>query len=104
MGTAAATYADLVVVTTDNPRSEDPGTIAAEVAAGASGTSSTNVVTVLDRRDAIDDVIETALPGDIIMILGKGHESGQEVDGVVAPFDDRRVARHALAESGWTVS
>lgn len=104
MGTAAAAFADLVVVTTDNPRSEDPGTIAAEVAAGATGTSSTHVVTILDRKDAIDDVIETALPGDIIMILGKGHESGQEVDGVVSPFDDRHVARQALAESGWRVS
>lgn len=104
MGAAAATHADLVVVTTDNPRSEDPGHIAAEVASGASRSSSGQVITILDRKDAISEVIETALPGDIIMILGKGHESGQEVDGVVRAFDDRRVARQAIADSGWTAS
>jgi UDP-N-acetylmuramoyl-L-alanyl-D-glutamate--2,6-diaminopimelate ligase len=104
MGIAAARHADLVVVTTDNPRSEDPASIASDVAAGASEMSSAHVTTILDRRDAIEHAIEVALPGDVIMILGKGHEPGQEIAGVVAPFDDRRVARAALTESGWTVT
>ncbi len=101
MGEAAARFADLVIVTTDNPRSEDPSTIATQVRSGAEGVPSADVRTVLDRREAIDLAIDLAAPGDIVMILGKGHEQGQEVGDEVLPFDDRLVASEALLAAGW---
>jgi UDP-N-acetylmuramoyl-L-alanyl-D-glutamate--2,6-diaminopimelate ligase len=88
-------------VTTDNPRSEDPSTIATQVRTGAERVPSADVRTVLDRREAIDMAIDLAAPGDIVMILGKGHEQGQEVGDEVLPFDDRLVASEALLGAGW---
>jgi UDP-N-acetylmuramoyl-L-alanyl-D-glutamate--2,6-diaminopimelate ligase len=90
----AAVGADLAVLTSDNPRSEDPGQILMEVAAGASGAQ---VMTEIDRRQAIERAISAAEEGDVVLILGKGHETGQEIGGVVLPFDDREVAREILA-------
>ncbi len=92
MGAAAAT-ADLAVITTDNPRSEDPESIAVEVAAGAGGGAEV----VVDRRDAIGTAIERARSDDVVLILGKGHERTQEVAGGLRPFDDRQVAREEAA-------
>ena len=87
-----ATVADRVIVTTDNPRSEDPLAIIAEVLAGAGPAAEVEP----DRRAAITRAIAIAEPGDVVLIAGKGHEQGQEAQGVVAPFDDRAVAREAL--------
>jgi UDP-N-acetylmuramoyl-L-alanyl-D-glutamate--2,6-diaminopimelate ligase len=93
MGEAAATRADRVIVTSDNPRSEDPEAIIAEVLAG----TGPNVEREPDRRRAIELAVGTAEPGDIVVIAGKGHEQGQEFeDGRKEPFDDRDVAREAL--------
>ena len=93
---AAAAGADVVVVTSDNPRSEDPAMIAAEVAAGAAGGSA-RVMVELDRRAAIREAIGAAGGGGIVLILGKGHEQGQEVGATVLPFDDATVAREEAA-------
>ncbi len=99
MGAAAAT-ADLTIVTTDNPRSEAPGPIASQVARGARAVGGSTVETVLDRGEAIDHAIAAADPGDLVLILGKGHESGQEVDGEIRPFDDVEEARRSLLRHG----
>jgi UDP-N-acetylmuramoyl-L-alanyl-D-glutamate--2,6-diaminopimelate ligase len=95
MGEIAARLSDVLVVTDDNPRSEDPAAIRAAVLAGAAGPGET--VEVGDRRRAIGHALALAGPGDIVLIAGKGHETGQEVAGVVHPFDDRSVAREELA-------
>jgi UDP-N-acetylmuramoyl-L-alanyl-D-glutamate--2,6-diaminopimelate ligase len=99
MGAAAAAGADLVIVTDDNPRSEDPATIRALVVDGARGASTTAIIEeVADRRRAIGRGVDLARDRHgILLILGKGHEQGQEIAGVVHPFDDRAVARQALS-------
>lgn len=97
MGRIASELADVVVVTDDNPRSEDPAAIRAEVLGGATGPA--EVVEVGDRRAAIAAALDRAEEGDLVVIAGKGHETGQEVDGVVHPFDDRDVARELLGGS-----
>ena len=96
MGEIAARLADVLVVTDDNPRSEDPARIRAEVMAGIVG-SGAEVLEIGDRRQAIREALRRAAPGDIVLIAGKGHESGQEVAGVLTSFDDREVARQELA-------
>ncbi len=93
MAAAACAGADRVIVTSDNPRSEDPESIVAEIVTGASGP----VIVELDRARAIARALADAAPGDVVLIAGKGHEQGKERDGVVLPFDDRLVAREALA-------
>jgi UDP-N-acetylmuramoyl-L-alanyl-D-glutamate--2,6-diaminopimelate ligase len=97
MGDAAARGADVVLVTDDNPRTEDPAAIRAEVLAGAydAGTGA-RVVEVAGRRAAIDEAVRLAEPGDVVAVLGKGHERGQEVNGEVLPFDDRAELADAL--------
>src|SRR5437763_17709 len=93
MGAAASELADRVIVTSDNPRSEDPDTIVDEVLAGTSGDAEREV----DRRRAIALAVESAEPGDVVVIAGKGHEQGQEFEGGrKEPFDDVTVAREAL--------
>jgi UDP-N-acetylmuramoyl-L-alanyl-D-glutamate--2,6-diaminopimelate ligase len=95
MGRIARDLADGVVVTSDNPRSEDPEAIVAEILAGAG--NSPRVEAVVDRRAAIARAIELAGPGDVVLIAGKGHEQGQEFEeGRKIPFDDVAVAREAL--------
>ncbi|MFC6285603.1 UDP-N-acetylmuramoyl-L-alanyl-D-glutamate--2,6-diaminopimelate ligase [Nocardioides sp. GCM10027113] len=98
MGEIAARLADVLVVTDDNPRSEDPAEIRAAMVAGAAGgpESRAEVIEVGDRREAIRTALGRATAGDIVLIAGKGHETGQEVAGVVHPFDDRTVAREEL--------
>jgi len=96
MGAAAAAHGDLVVVTSDNPRSEDPEAIIAAVAAGAAGGHA-QVERLIDRREAIGRAIGAAVAGDVVVIAGKGHETYQEfAGGRKEPFDDREVAREAL--------
>jgi len=94
MGEIAARAADLLVVTDDNPRSEDPAAIRREVLAGAADAGES--VEIGDRRAAIRHALALAADGDVVLIAGKGHESGQEIAGVVHPFDDREVARQEL--------
>jgi UDP-N-acetylmuramoyl-L-alanyl-D-glutamate--2,6-diaminopimelate ligase len=90
MGRVAAEQADLVVVTDDNPRSEDPAAIRREILAGAAEAGTTaDVVEVGDRREAIDRAVAWAVAGDVVLIAGKGHETGQTRDGQTHPFDDR---------------
>ncbi len=97
MGEAAAAGADLVVVTSDNPRSEEPAAIIAAVAEGV--PDGTEMRTIEDRREAIGWAIAEAAPGDLVLIAGKGHEQGQEgPGGEKEPFDDRQVALEALGE------
>lgn len=104
MGRVAAELADHVIVTSDNPRSEKPVAIIAEVLQG----TGVDVEMDPDRRTAIGRAIAVADEGDVVVIAGKGHEQGQEIDGVVHPFDDRAAAREALLarsrEDGWEAS
>ena len=93
MGRIARELADRVIVTNDNPRSEEPLVIVEEILQGAG----TDVEIDLDRGAAIESAIAGASAGDVVLIAGKGHEHGQESAGVVHPFDDREVARAALA-------
>jgi len=83
-----------VVLTSDNPRSEDPDVIRASVRSGIE--ASTDVIEEPDRRRAIRHGLEAAGPGDLVLILGKGHEAGQEIGGMIEPFDDRVVALEEL--------
>lgn len=99
MGKAVAGRADLGVLTSDNPRSEDPAAIAADVLAGL-GASDVRPEVELDRRRAIRRALEAARPGDAVLVAGKGHESGQTLQGRTVPFDDRVVARDLLDELG----
>ncbi len=92
MGKVAAELADVAVVTSDNPRGEDPLAIIEDVLQG----SGVDVEIDPDRRGAIQRAIALAEAGDVVVIAGKGHEAGQETGGVVEPFDDREVAREAL--------
>jgi UDP-N-acetylmuramoyl-L-alanyl-D-glutamate--2,6-diaminopimelate ligase len=95
MGRAAAEHADVAIITSDNPRNEDPEAIMAEIARGAGGRA--GVERIVDRHAAIERAIALAAPGDVVVIAGKGHERYQEFeDGRTVPFDDVAVAREAL--------
>jgi UDP-N-acetylmuramoyl-L-alanyl-D-glutamate--2,6-diaminopimelate ligase len=96
MGRVARELADRAIVTSDNPRSEDPVAIVEEILQGAG----TDVEVDLDRASAIETAIGDAGAGDVVVIAGKGDEPGQEIAGVVHPFDDRDAARAALARRG----
>lgn len=98
MGEIGARLADVAIITSDNPRSEDPQQIIAEVLAGARKVTEVGEVTVEpDRGQAIVAAIARAQAGDVVVIAGKGHEQGQELaDGIKIPFDDVSVAREAL--------
>ncbi len=98
MGEAASEHADVVIITDDNPRSEDPATIRAAVMAGAlNGTGTPSVTEVGDRAEAILRGVDALGPGDALLIAGKGHESGQTIGDVTLPFDDVEQASVAVA-------
>jgi UDP-N-acetylmuramoyl-L-alanyl-D-glutamate--2,6-diaminopimelate ligase len=98
MGEVAAELADLVVVTDDNPRSEDAAAIRREILAGTAQTgSAAQVVEIADRREAIRHAVGWAQAGDVVVIAGKGHETGQRGATEVRPFDDRVELAGALA-------
>jgi len=102
MGVAAASVADLVIVTDDNPRSESPEVIRAALLTGARSAlaagGAVEIVEVAGRRDAVLSAVRAApARGDTVLVAGKGHEQGQELDDRVLPFDDREVLREALA-------
>jgi UDP-N-acetylmuramoyl-L-alanyl-D-glutamate--2,6-diaminopimelate ligase len=92
MGRIAAELADIAIVTSDNPRSEDPQAIIAEIVGGTTGP----VQVEADRAAAIARAIELARAGDVVLIAGKGAEQGQEYADRTIPFDDREAARDAL--------
>ena len=111
MGAVAGRLSDVIVITSDNPRSEDPMRIIEEVQRGitpdtrrtsagsgpAGGRDSgQRVLTIVDRREAIAKAIELARPGDLVLVAGKGHEKYQVIGDRVLPFDDVAVAREAL--------
>jgi len=106
MGAVASRLSDLVVLTSDNPRSEDPDRIIDEIKLGitppddpgAPKRSTTPVQTFADRRVAIDRAVRAARPGDLVLIAGKGHEKYQVVGSRTLPFDDVEVARAALGQ------
>ncbi|MFC0313802.1 UDP-N-acetylmuramoyl-L-alanyl-D-glutamate--2,6-diaminopimelate ligase [Gordonia phosphorivorans] len=103
MGAAAARAADLVIITDDNPRSEDSASIRAAVRAGAeavpaAGRRAAEIRETGDRAAAIAEAVAWAGPGDVVLVAGKGHETGQEIAGQVYPFDDREVLAAALTE------
>ena len=100
---AAATAADVLYVTSDNPRTEDPELIIDDVIVGVHGAGANNasVHRIADRADAIRAAISGALPGDIVVIAGKGHEDYQIIGSTRTDFDDRVHARAALAAQGW---
>ena len=95
MGEIAARDADLLVVTDDNPRSEDPAAIRRSILDGTAGGTA-EVLEIGDRRAAIAEAVGRARAGDVVLVAGKGHETGQEIAGVLHPFDDRVVAREEL--------
>ncbi|ASW92952.1 UDP-N-acetylmuramoyl-L-alanyl-D-glutamate--2,6-diaminopimelate ligase [Mycobacterium marseillense] len=99
MGATAAELADLVVVTDDNPRGEDPASIRREILAGATESGcAADIVEIADRRDAIRHAVAWAGPNDVVLIAGKGHETGQSAGGHTRPFDDRVELAQALRD------
>jgi UDP-N-acetylmuramoyl-L-alanyl-D-glutamate--2,6-diaminopimelate ligase len=101
MGMVAARLSDVVVITSDNPRSEDPNRIIDEIKRGIPASSqpagrAPELRSVVDRREAIDLAVELSEPGDVVLIAGKGHEKYQQIGDRVLPFDDGEVARAAL--------
>jgi UDP-N-acetylmuramoyl-L-alanyl-D-glutamate--2,6-diaminopimelate ligase len=100
MGMVAARLSDVVIITSDNPRSEDPQRIIEEIQrgipAGGQGGRAPDVRTVVDRREAIEAAVERAESGDVVLIAGKGHEKYQQIGDRVLPFDDGAIARGAL--------
>ena len=99
MGAAAASLADVAILTSDNPRSEDPLAILAAMLDGVLSVPQTERARVIiepDRAAAIAQAVALASPGDVVLVAGKGHETGQYVAGSVLPFDDRQVTADAL--------
>jgi UDP-N-acetylmuramoyl-L-alanyl-D-glutamate--2,6-diaminopimelate ligase len=100
MGAVAGRLSDLIVITSDNPRSEDPDRIIEEVQRGMTADTirggTPRPLAIADRREAIGRAIELARPGDVVLIAGKGHEKYQAIGNRVLPFDDVAVAREAL--------
>jgi len=100
MGAVAGRLSDVIVITSDNPRSEGPARIIDEIQRGITPDTSRSGqqrLAIVDRRQAIDKAVELARPGDLVLIAGKGHEKYQAIGDRVLPFDDVAVAREALA-------
>ena len=101
MGQVAAQLADFTIITSDNPRRESPAEIAAAIEEGYRSVRRQGYRIELDRKRAIDEIIRLAKPGDTVLIAGKGHETCQEFEDTVIPFDDRIHARETLETLGW---
>jgi UDP-N-acetylmuramoyl-L-alanyl-D-glutamate--2,6-diaminopimelate ligase len=105
MGAAVARLSDTAVLTSDNPRSEDPLAILGAMLAGAAGVPAHergHVVVEPDRAAAIATAVALARADDTVLVAGKGHEQGQDIAGVVRPFDDRQVLRAAIERAAAT--
>ena len=96
MGEIAGRLADLCILTSDNPRNEDPFEILKQIEAGIRGTGCEYIV-IENRREAIRHALEIARPGDVVVLAGKGHETYQEIKGVKHPFDEKIVVSELLA-------
>lgn len=96
MGQIAAAKSDRVIFTSDNPRSEDPGEIIQQMVEGVEASHKMKVVVIPDRREALKTASLLAMPGDVILVAGKGHETYQEIKGVRYPFDDRKIMEEIL--------
>jgi UDP-N-acetylmuramoyl-L-alanyl-D-glutamate--2,6-diaminopimelate ligase len=94
MGQELSLRSDIAIFTSDNPRSEKPDAILKQMTSGLEISSPSAVVQ--DRAEAIQLAVNLAQPGDVVIILGKGHERGQEIQGVIHPFDDRLVLAQAI--------
>lgn len=96
MAQVACDWSDKVILTSDNPRTENPQTIIAEMEAGVSPTNKRKTLSITDRKEAIKTACHLARPGDIILLAGKGHEKYQEINGVRYDFDDKEILREQL--------
>ena len=97
MGEVAARYSDHTIITNDNPRSEEPLSIASSIEVGMKRGNGRYTI-ILDREEAIRKGVEEAGPEDLVLIAGKGHETTQTIGTQVLPFDDREVARRILKD------
>ena len=104
MGRIAARLADHSWITNDNPRNEDPETIVTQIVSGIQSVGGHRWVIEYDRRRAIEKILNEADPGDVVLIAGKGHETYQEIDGSVIPFDDRLYVEKSLENAGYVRS
>ena len=100
MAEIACRYSNRVILTSDNPRNEDPMAILEQMQAGVPPVDVKKTVTIEDRHEAIRQAVSLAHPHDIILVAGKGHETYQEISGVKYDFDDRLVLREAFVERG----
>ena len=100
MGEVSGRLADLTIITSDNPRFEEPQDIIEDIKIGMSKTEG-KYVEISDRKEAIAYAIDHGEPGDIIVLAGKGHEDYQEIRGVPYPMDERNLIRDILKERGW---
>jgi UDP-N-acetylmuramoyl-L-alanyl-D-glutamate--2,6-diaminopimelate ligase len=96
MAKVAADWSHLIILTSDNPRTEEPGAIINEMASGLSSEQLKNTLQITDRREAIRTACHLVKNGDILLVAGKGHEPYQEISGVRYPFDDKAVLRETL--------
>lgn len=99
MAAICAEKSNLVILTSDNPRSEEPETIIEEMKAGITADARRKVLTIVNRKEAIRTACHLAKPGDIILVAGKGHEKYQEIKGVKYPFDDKKILKEMLTET-----
>jgi UDP-N-acetylmuramoyl-L-alanyl-D-glutamate--2,6-diaminopimelate ligase len=96
MADIAARMSDRVIITSDNPRSEDPDAIIREMLAGVTADQLKKVLSIADRKEAIRTACMMSKPGDVILVAGKGHEKYQEIKGVKHPFDDKKILTELL--------
>ena len=97
MAQAACDWSDRVILTSDNPRTEDPEAILRDMEAGLSSAAKRKYITLVDRKQAIEEAVRMAKPEDIILVAGKGHEKYQDINGVKHPFDDKAVLQKAFS-------
>ena len=98
MAQVACDWSDKVILTSDNPRSENPDLIIKEMEAGVMPSNKRKALSIVDRKEAIRTACHLARPGDIIVIAGKGHEKYQEIKGVKYPFNDKEILKNTLEE------
>lgn len=96
MAQAACDLSDRVILTSDNPRTEDPEAILRDMETGLSSSAKRKYITIVDRKQAIEEAVKIAKPEDIILVAGKGHEKYQDINGVKHPFDDKKILQQAF--------
>jgi UDP-N-acetylmuramoyl-L-alanyl-D-glutamate--2,6-diaminopimelate ligase len=96
MAQAACDLSDRVILTSDNPRTEDPEAILRDMETGLSSSAKRKYITIVDRKQAIEEAVKIAKPEDIILVAGKGHEKYQDINGVKYPFDDKQILQNAF--------